>query len=219
MKIGTDAVLLGAWVSLEMHPEKILDIGAGTGVIALQLAQRCYATQIDALEIDSNAFEQCVHNFENAPWSDRLFCYHASLQQFVEEIDEQYDVIVSNPPFYETDFFSKDQQRNTARFTSALSFEMLLQATSKLLSKKGEASFIIPKESEEKFIAIAAQYNLFPRRITHVKGSPKRSVKRSLLSFSFQKQEVLLNALIIEISRHQYTTDYIDLVKDFYLKM
>ena len=102
MKIGTDGVLLGAWVSLKNNPFSILDIGAGTGIIALQLAQRSHAEMIDALEIDENAYEQCVDNFENSQWGDRLFCYHASLEEFVEEIEDKYDLIISNPPFFQS---------------------------------------------------------------------------------------------------------------------
>ena len=104
MKIGTDGVLLGAWTSIEHNPNSILDIGTGTGVIALQLAQRSEAGLIDALEIDENAYEQAVENFESSPWNDRLFCYHISLNEFTNEVDDKYDLITSNPPFYNDDF-------------------------------------------------------------------------------------------------------------------
>jgi tRNA1Val (adenine37-N6)-methyltransferase len=99
MKIGTDSVLLGAWSSINHHPFSVLDIGSGTGFLALMLAQPRKAELIDALEID-DAYEQCVENFENSPWSDHLFCYHASLQEFTEDIEEHYDLIISNPPYY-----------------------------------------------------------------------------------------------------------------------
>lgn len=99
MKVGTDGVLLGAWTSLEDNPYAILDIGAGTGLISLMLAQRSQATIIDAIEIDAEAYEQCVANFEQSIWNDRLFCYHAGLDEFVDEIEDQYDLIVSNPHF------------------------------------------------------------------------------------------------------------------------
>ena len=107
MKIGTDAVLLGAWVECE-QANSILDIGTGTGIIALQMAQRSFAELIDAIEIEGNAYEQAVENFEQSIWGDRLFCYHASLQEFVEEMDEKYDLIISNPPFYTSTFKEKD---------------------------------------------------------------------------------------------------------------
>ena len=122
MKIGTDSVLLGAWTSLKTNPNSILDIGAGTGVLALMLAQRSYAELIDAIEIDDDAYEQCVENFENAPWSDRLFCYHASLEEFVDEIEDRYDLIISNPPFYSEDYKTENAQRDLARFSDALAF-------------------------------------------------------------------------------------------------
>ena len=93
MKIGTDGVLLGAWVSLEKKPQSILDIGAGTGIISLQLAQRCFAETLEAIEIDEEAFEQCVLNFENSPWNDRLFCFHAGLDEFMEEWEELQEKI------------------------------------------------------------------------------------------------------------------------------
>jgi len=228
MKVGTDGVLLGAWTSLNNNPNSILDIGTGTGLIALQLAQRSDASTIDAIEIDDNAFEQAVENFENSDWSDRLFCYHASLQEFMQEIDEQYDLIVSNPPFYtptmSSTFFPKGEKdisdaRKKARFYDSLPFENLIDSVSKLLSKNGAFSVIIPFKEEEKFIEIADKHLLFPNRICRVKGSPQSEIKRSLLEFSFHKDKIKSENLIIEIERHQYTADYSALVKNFYLKL
>jgi len=126
MKIGTDAVLLGAWASIEKHPFSILDIGAGTGILALMLAQRCDAELIDAIEIDDSTYEQCVDNFEHSPWGDRLFCYHTSLEAFAEEIEDKYDLIISNPPFYSEDFKTENTQRDLARFNDAMPFEHLI---------------------------------------------------------------------------------------------
>jgi tRNA1Val (adenine37-N6)-methyltransferase len=219
MKIGTDAVILGAWTPIE-HPFSILDIGAGTGIIALILAQRSGAQQIDALEIDDDAYEECVENFENSPWNDSLFCYHAAFDEFIEEMeDEQYDLIVSNPPFYTEDYFSSNEKRDTARFTEALPFTELLEGASLLLSEEGTFSVIIPYKSEEKFIEIAHSHKLFPYKITRVKGTETSEIKRSLIAFTKEKKELKEDELIIEISRHQYTPEYISLTKDFYLKM
>ena len=122
MKIGTDAVLLGAWTGLDSQPNSILDIGAGTGILALIMAQRSTAELIDALEIDADAYEQCVENFETSDWGDRLFCYHASLDEFTEEIEDQYDLIISNPPFYTDTFKTENEVRNQARFEDAMPF-------------------------------------------------------------------------------------------------
>ena len=222
MKIGTDAVLLGAWTSIEKYPDSILDIGSGTGVISLMMAQRSDAMTIDAVEIDEKAHEQCIENFELSDWGDRLFCYNASFEEFVEEMvedEEEYDLIISNPPFYADDFETQDKARNTARFTSSLSFENLVEGSSKLLSKSGTFSVIIPFKEEANFIAIALQSKLFLNRVCRVKGNSTSEIKRSLLNFSFGKKDVVEEELVIEISRHQYTEDYIKLTKDFYLKM
>ncbi len=219
MKIGTDAVLLGAWTPLKNNPNPILDIGAGTGILALMLAQRSAAATIDAIEIDSLAYEQCVTNFENSSWNDRLFCYHASLEEFTQEIDEKYQLIVSNPPFYTTRYKTTNNPRNTARFNDAMPFNMLLQSVAKLLTKNGTFSTIIPYKEEEKFITLAEKLSLFPSKILHVKGTINTPIKRSLLEFSFQKKNTTYHSLIIEIERAQYTKAYINLTKDFYLKM
>jgi tRNA1Val (adenine37-N6)-methyltransferase len=220
MKIGTDGVLLGAWTPINNNPFSILDIGAGTGIIALMLAQRSNAEQIDALEIDEEAYEQSVDNFENSPWSDRLFCFHAGLDEFVEEPEDEYDLIVSNPPFYTEDYKSENEQRDLARFTDAMPFEDLIEAAALLLSENGIFSAIIPFKEEELFLALAKEYDLHPLKITRVKGTPTTKIKRSLLAFSRNTNAVItIDELIIETSRHQYTPEYIELTKDFYLKM
>ena len=219
MKVGTDGVLLGAWCPIDNNPFSILDIGAGTGILSLILAQRSNAVQIDAIEIDENAFEQCVENFESSPWGDRLFCYHAGLDEFMEEPEEDYDIIISNPPFYTEDYKTENEQRDLARFSDALPFENLVEAANLLLSENGIFAVIIPFKEEEKFIALAKDFQLHPFKITRVKGTPTTEIKRSLLAFSKTQKQTLIDELIIETARHQYTEEYIDLTKDFYLKM
>ncbi|WP_396602959.1 tRNA1(Val) (adenine(37)-N6)-methyltransferase [Algibacter sp. R77976] len=223
MKIGTDGVLLGAWTFIENRPFSILDIGAGTGILSLMLAQRSTAELIDAIEIDDNAYEQCVDNFEQSYWGDRLFCYHASLEDFAKELedeDDTYDLIICNPPFYSEDYKTDDTQRDLARFQDAMPFEHLIESTSKLLSKElGKFSVVIPFKEETNFIEIASKFKLYPNRILHVKGNPTSGIKRSLIEFSFRESDIRTNTLIIETERHQYTEDYINLTKDFYLKM
>ncbi|WP_417350899.1 tRNA1(Val) (adenine(37)-N6)-methyltransferase [Flavobacterium alkalisoli] len=220
MKVGTDGVLLGAWAPVVNNPFSILDIGAGTGLIALMLAQRSNAEQIDAIEIDDDAYEQAVENFEESPWGDRLFCYHAGLDEFVEEMeDEEYDIIVSNPPFYTENYSSGNEQRDKARFTESLPFKELIEAAAMLLSENGIFSVIIPFKEEEKFKAIAAEFGLYPAKITRVKGTPETEIKRSLLAFIRQQTETVIDELTIETARHQYTSEYTALTKDFYLKL
>lgn len=220
MKIGTDGVLLGAWSPIPENIFSVLDVGAGTGIIALMLAQRTNAEQIDALEIDEEAYEQAVENFENSPWGDRLFCFHAGLDEFIEEPEDEYDLIISNPPFYTEDFKTENEQRDLARFADAMPFEDLVEAADLLLSENGIFSVIIPFKEEAKFIALAKDFDLFPIKITHVKGTPTTEIKRSLLAFSRHFSENFpVDELVIETSRHIYTEEYIALTKDFYLKM
>lgn len=219
MKVGTDGVLLGAWAPVDHRPFSILDIGAGTGLIALMLAQRSNAEQIDGIEIDDDAYEQAVDNFENSPWSDRLFCYHAGLDEFMEEPEDEYDLIVSNPPFYTDGYFSGDEQRDMARHNNSLPFEDLIEASSILLSDIGVLAVVIPVKEEEKFIALAKEEELYPFKITHVKGTPETEIKRSLIALSKTKKETVIDELTIETARHKYTDEYISLTKDFYQKM
>ncbi|MEC4051004.1 methyltransferase [Flavobacterium sp. SUN046] len=219
MKIGTDGVLLGAWCPVGHRPFSILDVGAGTGVIALMLAQRSSAEQIDAIEIEEEAYEQCVDNFENSPWGDRLFCFHAGLDEFMDEPEDEYDLIVSNPPFYTEDYKTEDNARDLARFADALPFEDLTEAASLLLSENGVLAVIIPFKEEEAFVALAQEWELYPFKITRVKGTPSSEIKRSLLAFSRTQKELSQDELIIETTRHQYTDEYTALTKDFYLKM
>jgi tRNA1Val (adenine37-N6)-methyltransferase len=222
MKVGTDAVLLGAWCSLETCPDTILDVGSGTGLVSLMLAQRSDAETIDAVEIDPNAYEQSVANFEKSDWSDRLFCYHCSYQDFSEEMkeeDEEYDLIISNPPFYNDNFETNDTSRNTARFTSALSFKELLESTSKILSDSGVFTIIIPFKEEVTFVSLAGKYKLFLNRVCRVRGTDNSETKRSMLEFSFHLKELEETTIVIEKGRHEYTKEYVSLTKDFYLKM
>ena len=228
MKIGTDAVLLGAWTPLSNNPYNILDIGAGTGILSLMLAQRSSAEQIDAIEIDEDAYEQCVENFEASPWGDKLFCFHAGLDELVDESKDNtsdsehlqyYDLIISNPPFYTDDYKSENTSRDLARFEAAMPFEDLIEAVALLLSESGIFSIIIPFKEEAGFVAMCKKLNLFPFKVTRVKGTTTSKIKRSLIAFCRMEQPPLIDELVIEIARHNYTSEYIELTKDFYLKM
>lgn len=220
MKIGTDAVLLGAWCPIDNNPSTILDIGAGTGILSLMLAQRTNAQQIDAIEIEEAAYEECLENFENAPWNDRLFCFHAGLDEFVDDPEDEYNIIISNPPFYSEDFKTQNLIRDLARFQDALPFDELIEAADLLLSENGIFAVVIPYKEEANFIELCAKVELFPIKITRVKGSFTTPIVRSLLAFKrFEIATLTADELIIEINRHEYTEDYINLTKDYYLKM
>lgn len=216
MKVGTDGVLLGAWSSVS-NQLNILDIGTGTGLIALMLAQRNARANIHAIEIEKNAFEQAIVNFQNSPWSDRLTIDHTSLQEF--KPNHQFDLIISNPPFFTEDYHSNYHDRNIARNSISLPFEKLLLFVSLYMTKKGSFEVVIPFSEESLFRSLANQFLLFPTHITRVKGSIDTPIKRSLIRFSFEEVDCEIDELVIEKSRHVYTEAYINLTKEFYLKM
>ncbi|HPF11571.1 MAG TPA: methyltransferase [Flavobacteriaceae bacterium] len=220
MKVGTDGVLLGAWVSLAFNPNSILDIGAGTGIIALQMAQRSNATTIDAVELDNDAFEQCTENFEVSPWNDRLFCYHASIQEFASEMDCRYDLIVSNPPFHSEATKTRNVSRDRARFTESLPFLHLVVCAHTLLTDCGRFGVIMPTAAAQEFESLAHEKHLHLIRVCEVRGTPQSTSKRVLMEFSKTPSTTpIKETLIIETARHAYTPEYRELVQDFYLKL
>lgn len=218
-KVGTDGVLLGAWVSFSPVTQAVLDVGAGSGLIALMIAQRSFAESIDAIEINSQAFEECVNNFENSPWNDRLFCYHGDVKTLAKEPGLKYDLIVSNPPYFESDSKSYINGRTQARLQQSLNYEDLLNCACLLLNSNGQFALILPYKEHRNFICLAKAKGLYLNRLTHVKGQKHLSAKRSLMQFSFSAKDLDKNDLVIEKSRHLYTDEYRSLVKDFYLNL
>ena len=214
MKVGTDGVLLGSWVSCENF-KNILDIGCGTGLITLMLAQRNAKSNVIGLEIDKIASQEAQLNITNSDWKERIKIQNTSLQKF--NTKTQFDLIVSNPPFYAKNISQK--RRDIARRSNKLSFEELIKNTTGLLAEKGTFSVIIPKDSEGYFCKIAASNKLYINRVYYIKGNERSEVKRVMLEFSFIKSEVITEQLTIEKSRHEYTDKYIQLCKDFYLNM
>jgi len=214
MKVGTDGVLLGCWISCE-KANNILDIGCGTGLITLMLGQRSLNSNVIGIEIDKIASQEAQLNSSNSDWEERIEIKHTSLQQFTPQLN--FDLIVSNPPFFPQN--KSQQSRDIARHANTLSFEELIGNAAKLLAEKGIFSVVIPKNSEEYFCKIAAVHNLYCNRVCYIKGNETSQVKRVMMEFSFIKTVVLTEHLTIETSRHNYTDKYIQLCKDFYLKM
>ncbi len=217
MKVGTDGVLLGAWTQCDVETRRILDIGSGTGLIALMMAQKFSDAQIEAVEFDPEAFAQSTENFALSPWKNRLVAKHSDFKSFVSP--HKFDLIVSNPPFYTEDSKSPDTTRQMARSASSLSYEDLLKGVSTLLSETGFFSVVIPFKEEEIFLSVASKFKFFPNRITRVRGQADKPVKRSLMSFGFGRKTCLQDELVIEISRHLYTAAYSQLTQDFYFGM
>ncbi|WP_455585093.1 tRNA1(Val) (adenine(37)-N6)-methyltransferase [Bacteroides sp.] len=215
MKVGTDGVLLGAWPRVE-HAQRILDVGTGTGLVALMLAQRSKAF-IVALEIDSAAAGQATENIARSPWQDRIEVVQADFKHYTSTT--QFDAIVSNPPYFEDSLKCPDHQRNTARHANELSYEELLKGVARLLSADGEFTIVIPTDVSVKIKEIAAGYSLHPYKQLNVITKPGLNPKRTLITFTFQSHKYQEEDLVIELARHEYSKEYIELTKEYYLKM
>ena len=221
MKVGTDGVLLGAWASVD-GASHILDIGAGTGVIAIMLGQRTQTTsaQVHAVEIDTKAAEQAKDNMQAATWADRLVLFQESIQDFARRSEIKYDLIVSNPPFFSGGTFSHNQDRNDVRHTIKLPHGDLLIAIRRLLAKNGRFCVVLPLIEGLRFQEMAGEYSLFCTKKTKVKSKADKGVERLLLQFEWAEQAEQVDELIIQHEgRNDWTAEYIKLTRDFYLKM
>jgi tRNA1Val (adenine37-N6)-methyltransferase len=209
-------VLLGAWAKCETA-KRVLDIGTGTGLIALMIAQRSDA-MIDAIEIDEQASEQAAKNINKSPWTDRINVMNRSFQDFSKLKDKTYDLIVSNPPYFQNSMFAPDKKRTDARHNSNLELEDLLSGAKKLLSKEGKLSIILPYLEGNMFILKASEAGLYCVRQTKILPKPGCEPKRLLLEFHQTKKPLDEQELIIELNkRHEYSEAYKNLTKDFYL--
>ena len=217
MKVGTDAVLLGAWV-LPNGSKYILDIGSGTGVIALMLAQKTEA-RIEAIDIDEEAVLQAKQNVLESKFSSQISVTQISLQDFSKISTQKFNLIVTNPPYFEQSLKSTDEQRSHARHADVLPFEELLDGVLKLLDEKGKFCLILPTLEAEKFRALAEKKGLHLSKLLRVKSRVDKDVdKRHLMQFEVKPTEFSEKTISIEEEvRHQYTDDYKDLTKDYYI--
>ncbi len=214
MKVGTDGVLLGAWANIK--DGNVLDIGSGTGLLALMAAQRNPNVEVDTIDVEENAFIQSTINIDNSKWKDRVFAHHVALQNYVP--DKKYDTIISNPPFFNNTYQPEDQKRNIARQNSLLPFEQLAFHVNRLLKSEGVFSVVLPKESEH-FVELAKKHSLYLNKKMNVFPNPKKACKRVLLEFSRKEDKVVEENLIVETDkRHIYTSEYELLTQDFYLE-
>ena len=218
MKVGTDGVLLGAWADVG-STTKALDVGTGSGLIALMLAQRNTELDIDAIDIDMDAVIQSRDNFIKSPFAGRLRSIHTSLQDFNPDQPGKYDLIVSNPPYFSRSLKNADSKKSLARHTDGLPLETLLAKSSALLTDKGHISIIYPFESEGLITDYAQQWELYPKRVTEVLPTPSSSPRRLLIELARAKTDIVdRKQLIIENARHEYSDEFRLLLKDFYLK-
>jgi tRNA1Val (adenine37-N6)-methyltransferase len=216
MKVGTDGVLLGSWV----NPEKatnILDIGTGTGLIALMLAQRSQA-QIDAIDIDADATVQAEENFDISPWKKRLHARHVSLQEFTAHNPGRYDLIVSNPPYFLGAHPAPSEARNIARhMDESLSIEELAECVKKLLAPGGRFCVILPFMEGMKFIEYGRLHGLYVTHLTKVKTKIDKHEKRLMMEFAVDERTATEDELVIQEEDMSYTPRYIEMTRDFYL--
>lgn len=218
MKVGTDGVLLGAWAEVS-QATRILDVGTGTGLLALMAAQRNVTAFIDAVEINEAAANQAKQNVQNSDWGGRIAVYHTSFQQYVQQCSCVYDVIISNPPYFNNSLKSPENQRTQARHSDVLPYADLLFSAQQVLSITGKLSLILPIVEANIVIQLAEQMGLYCTRKLNVLPNASKPPIRLLFELSNTRQIIDEQIICIEAEgRHQYTSDYKMLTKDFYLK-
>lgn len=218
MKVGMDGVLLGAWTDTT-GAGRILDIGTGTGLIALMMAQKNSLAQIGTIEIDPEAFHEAVQNIRNSPWSDRIYPVRCSFQEFVVQTNQKYDLILSNPPYFTNGHQSPLENRAQARHSDSLPIEVLISGAAGLLSKNGKLALILPIESLQEIEQLAVSNNLCISRLCRVKPNPQKPDFRILIELTNSDCTIQEETLMIEFEKHHdYTPEYKEMTRDFYLK-
>lgn len=217
MKVGTDGVLLGAWCSVPLSGS-VLDIGTGTALIAIMAAQRG-AGRVEGVEIEPSAASQAAENVASTPWSGHVQILHADFLAFAASCTQHYDLIVSNPPYFEASMLPPTAGRQLARHTDSLSYESLIERAASLLSPQGRLSLIFPADVEAKLQQIAQGLSLHLVRRSAVRGRANGDVKRILAEWQFMPETLIDIPLTIELARHQYSPEYIALTREFYLNM
>ena len=232
MKVGTDGVLLGAWCPIsnfkfQISNFRILDVGTGSGLIALMLAQRCPNAQIDAIDIDEAAVEQARENAQISNFKFQISNFVSSLQEwgvskyYLDAIDEiKYDLIVSNPPYFQNSLKNPDKGREMARHTDTLSYEELVKHSARLLREGGQLALILPAEAETEIREIAAHYSLYCTHATRVFSKETKPARRVLLLFEmsrFRDDEMTSDSLVLEDEKGGRSLPYQELCKEFYL--
>ncbi|MDZ4664601.1 MAG: methyltransferase [Bacteroidota bacterium] len=217
MKVGTDGVLLGAWVGVG-DCKRVLDIGTGTGMIALMLAQKTPA-YITALEINQSSFEQATENVRQSTYKNQINVVNTAFQEYWKASKEKFDLIVSNPPYFVDSLKSNDTTRSTARHADALPFNELIEGVNEILSEGGKFCVILPKKEAEFFCKLAEQKNLYLSKLLRVRNSPdKEEDKRHIMQFEFGKHHFTETSLYIRTGQPlEYSPEYKQLTTDYYI--
>lgn len=217
MKVGTDGTLLGAWALASAGPCRVLDVGTGTGLIVLMMAQRYPEAQAIAIDIDEKAVFQAQENVQVSPFADRIQVFQADVQTF--EDSEKFDSIVCNPPFFEDSLVCPDPQRTEARHTISLGYRQLMESAFRLLKDDGRFSVIIPTDSRSRLESEAHLRGFFISRLCSVQTTPKKSPKRYMIEFTKQPvNEIDITNGILELSPQIKSDWYRELTQDFYIK-
>ncbi len=221
MKVCTDACLFGAWVaacSMQLKTCNLLDVGTGTGLLSLMLAQKNNDAIIDAVEIDKDAAQQAKENVESSLWKERLNVHNKSIQQFANLGNWQlkYDVIISNPPFYETDLKSDNEKRNIALHSTELELEELIKIADDLLNDDGNFFVLLPYHRTKNFIQ-SLQQKFFIKEKVFIRQTSKHNYFRSMFWLTKQSAATHQSEIIIMNENGKYTDEFIDLLKDYYL--
>lgn len=215
MKVGTDGILLGAWTNIE-QANRLLDLGTGTGLIALMLAQRTAEhCRISAVELDPQAYLQAQENCKQSPWAKKIQVFQQDIMAFAQDCTHKFDVITANPPYFAQGIDCANEQRNLARYTLAQSHLDWLHAAEKLLSPQGEIHFVLPFEAGK---SLQKQTALFCMRECEVITKEGKTPQRLLLSFSWKEQPCAKSQLLIYDKNNQYSAEFKALTQDFYLK-
>ncbi len=215
LKVGTDAVLLGAAMTLKDSDASALDIGTGTGVIALMAAQRSPQCKITGIDIDMASCEEAKGNFIRSPWSERLSAVHVSLAAFKAE--GRFDLIFSNPPYYDASLKNPDAREAAARHDESLPLQEIFRFASGNLTPKGRLSLILPSEREVPALRYAASFGLYPFRILRIRTTPKKGIRRLVMEFSFSRIKLTEDEFLTLMDGGSRTAEYVDLTKKFYL--
>ena len=217
MKVGTDGVLLGAWCDVD-GAQTVMDVGTGSGLIAIMIAQRNHNCVVDAVEIDRPSFLQASENAAGCRWSKRINMHHISFNDFHKKHSNSYDLIVSNPPWFQNSLTNPDPVRSRARHSHSLSMEDLIAGVKKLLAPSGRYCMIMPVTEAEIFIEKSTAGGLHCRTITSVHPNPGKPAKRYLLEFKKEPGQIQRASLILELEkRHEYSDQFKNLTGDFYL--
>lgn len=221
MKVCTDACLFGAWIaekynSSGLQVTKCLDIGSGTGLLSLMFAQKNPHTIIDAVEIEENAYEQAKENLSNSKWNDRLKILNMDIKDFIPE--KKYDLIISNPPFYEKELSSTEKNKNIAKHDEGLMLKDIITIIKKHLSASGYFAILLPYHRIKYFEKSAEENNFFLHEKLLIRQTPSHNFFRGILFFGNSKHEIKTNDLVIK-NENGYTKEFTKLLKDYYLQL